>query len=512
MTPDLDAALAQLDRLPDLYPGPGGVAGIVHEGRVVAARAWGHATVAGAVAMTTATALPICSISKQFTCAAFLAHLEPETMEHRLADHLPLMGGARPGLRQMMANQSGLRDYWALAPLLGALPEGEFRRSDGPAVYGRMRTGHFAPGTSYSYCNQNFRIAADILQDETGRDLAEIYDATLFGPAGMAGARISPDTAVPPPGVTGYEGSPERGHVPVVNRLYWKGDAGITASIDDMLAWECFIDATRDDETGLYRRISAPPVFSNGAPASYGFGLAHERLPGGQAATGHGGALRGFRAYRMHVAEARLSAVVIFNHEADAHGAANRLIGAALGTPAPAPGRPGPVAGVWRDPTSGLLIRVDPALQGQTLRFATGPDPLRADGTGDGLRITPEGEGLRMVRPGENLDLLAEPVAPGPGGAIDGLYHWDELDAWLRIETRDGATHAVASGHFGTAQPERLHAVGRDTWVMPVLRSVDAPAPGDWTVSVRRAADGTPQGLTVGCWLARGLSYRRVSA
>jgi D-aminopeptidase len=38
---------------------------------------------------------------------------------------------------------------------------------------------------------------------------------------------------------------------------------------------------------------------------------------------------------------------------------------------------------------------------------------------------------------------------------------------------------------------------------------MDAPAPGDWTVLVRRDGAGKVSGLTLGCWLARGLDYQR---
>lgn len=36
-------------------------------------------------------------------------------------------------------------------------------------------------------------------------------------------------------------------------------------------------------------------------------------------------------------------------------------------------------------------------------------------------------------------------------------------------------------------------------------RSMDAPAPGDWILQVRHNAAGMVSGLTLGCWLARGI-------
>ena len=69
---DLSALETALDALPKRYPGPGGVAGIVKYGKVVATLAWGYANLDTAAPMTRATRLPICSISKQFTASALL--------------------------------------------------------------------------------------------------------------------------------------------------------------------------------------------------------------------------------------------------------------------------------------------------------------------------------------------------------------------------------------------------------------------------------------------------------
>src|SRR5690606_2544131 len=132
----------------------------------------------------------------------------------------------------------------------------------------------------------------------------------------------------PVDGVVGYEGNDAVGFFPATNRIYWTGDAGISASLEDMLAWERHIDATRDDAEGLYRRLSQPQSFSDGTAARYGYGLVHEKVDA-VAVTGHGGALRGFRLQRMHAASERLSVVVLFNHEADAHEAARMVLQAA---------------------------------------------------------------------------------------------------------------------------------------------------------------------------------------
>ena len=58
---------------------------------------------------------------------------------------------------------------------------------------------------------------------------------------------------------------------------------------------------------------------------------------------------------------------------------------------------------------------------------------------------------------------------------------------------------------------ERLHPVGPDTWVMCTTRSMDAPAPGDWTLRLKRDDTGSIIGFRLGCWLARHIDYIKVN-
>ena len=68
------------------------------------------------------------------------------------------------------------------------------------------RTLQFAPGTRYSYVNQNFRILSDIVQERTGRSFAELLRTRIFERAGMETAFLAADTRAMPDGTRGLRG------------------------------------------------------------------------------------------------------------------------------------------------------------------------------------------------------------------------------------------------------------------------------------------------------------------
>ncbi|WP_319530152.1 D-aminopeptidase [uncultured Cohaesibacter sp.] len=507
-----------LDDLPNRFRGPGGVAGVVKDGEVIAARAWGYSDLASRRKMTVGTRLPICSISKQFTCAVLLHHFDDfAPLNARLPELLPHFEGDLPTVEQLCHNQSGLRDYWALTILQGAKAEQTFARDDAFLMFDRMKTTHFDPGTSYSYCNANFRLVGELIEREIGRSLQGLLSETIWGPAGMKTAALLPDSRVPADGVIGYEGSEQSGYMPADNGIYWFGDAGISASLEDMLAYESWIDAERNNPDGLYNRISAEPTFKDGTPARYGYGLAHIEVAG-RKVTGHAGALRGFRAFRMHCASERLSVVVLLNHEGSAYGAAEALFHAAIGHVAPAPiAMPDGWEGQWLCPETNLLSAIETGKTDGHLHFATGGDPLHAadDGTLTGANVTlsRDGDTMVMARKDENLvsRLVPLPKSPiTPSEEFAGRYYSDELDATFTIVAEGGGLYAVCEGVLGAGIMERVHPVGPDAWIFVTRRSMDAPAPGDWTITAKRGFDGKIEGLVLGCWLARKICYRRL--
>ncbi len=515
----MTAALDRLiEALPRAYPGPGGAVAVLRAGVVLVRHAWGWANAERRIPFTPGTLFRMCSITKQFTCAALLdAFPDPSVLDGDVASRLPLLEQTAPGARLLCHNQSGLRDYWAVAMLHGSPAEALFGDAEAARIVAGTRTLHFAPGTRYSYVNQNFRMLSDILQDRTGRSFAENLRQRVFARAGMESAFLAADTSAMPDGTEGYEGSPASGFRPAVNRVLWTGDAGLGASLDDMIAWERHIDATRDDPDSLYGRLTAPVSFADGAAAPYGFGL-NRKTELGRDITGHGGALRGWRSHRMVVPAERISVVVMFNHLSDAHGAAVDLLGAVLGEAKPEPDESLPAPnwlGAYVEPQTGLAARIDAPQPGRVrLRYGHSAEVLnlRADGTAgsDGTRLRLGVGGLWMERPGENHVSLLTPHRGEAATDIAGRYRCAELDAELTVADAGGILTGGFSGFLGQGRMENLEPVGPDLWMLPCPRALDHTPPGDWTLAFRRDGSGEVAGVQVGCWLARALPYERI--
>jgi D-aminopeptidase len=507
-----------LQNLPRRYAGPGGAVAVLRNGELLVRHTWGYANAERRIPFTPRTLFRMCSITKQFACAAVLdAFPDPSVLDGDVQRRLPLLEVMAPTALHLCHNQSGLRDYWAVAMLHGSPVEAPFGDVEAAQVIGGTRTLHFAPGTSYSYVNQNFRLLSDILQERTGQNFADALRTRLFERVGMASAFLAADTRAMPDGTEGYEGTQATGFRAAENRIFWTGDAGMGACLDDMIAWEKHIDSVRDDPSALYARLAAPVAFADGTPASYGFGLARG-TQFGRAVIGHGGALRGWRSHRLYVPAERVSVVVMFNHLSDAHGAALDLLAAVLETERPKPAQTLPApswAVAYLDPPTGLLARIEAHEPGRIrLRYGYPPElmevtPEGAEAAGE-TRLRATDDGLWMDRPQENRRSRLRKLGPPAGAAgLAGRYRCAELDAWLSVEDAGGVPYGGFSGFLGQGRMELLEPVGEDCWVLPCPRALDHTPPGDWTLAFERDASGRAVAVTVGCWLARGLRYER---
>lgn len=507
----LDTAITSL---PLRYPGPGGAVAVLKDGQVLVRHAWGFANVERRIPFTPRTVSRLCSMSKQFTCGLVLDALgTPDLLDAALVHRLRHFEGRPPRAVHLCHNQSGFRDYWVLAMLLGASATSPFGDVEVGRLLDGMRTLQFDPGTQFSYTSLNFRLLGDLLADRLGRRLSDLARTHLFDRYGMESAICTFDTRAMPDGTEGYEGTPDTGFRPAENNIFWTGDAGFGASLDDLIAWERAIDAERDDPSGLYNRLSQPAYFEDGSLAAYGFGLFRETRRG-RSLTGHGGSLRGWRTQRLHSAADRISVVVLFNHMADARAAALELLDAVTGDTAAVYGNTTDLGwdGAWLEEETGLSASLVRRANGRyALRYLSAPETLSIDANGtarsDTVCLEPQENRLRMLRPMENRATTLRRLEGAALRTLEGSYVCDDfapsLDGRLKIVNAGGALYGVFSGAFGSGRMEQMRHVGGNVWILPCFRALDVAPPGDWTISMN------PDGfLTVGCWFARGLRYR----
>lgn len=524
-----------LEAIPSIYRGPGGAIAIVKDGELIAQKTWGYANLDERIPITPQTIMPICSISKQMVCALLL-DLENnppsevavngpfrDQMEKKIKDILPksITEDGKLTVRHLCDMQSGLRDYWAVAMICGAKPDDRFTiEEDGRKLLSKYKNLHFEPGQEYSYSNVNFYVLGRSIEAITGKALPNLLEERIFRPRGMKSAKLIPDTAQQPGDCVGYEGNEEFGFLPSVNRIEWSGDAGITASLDDMIAYEIFFDKEWSAK-GQYHKIAGSQSYKDGQKAPYSYGLSFIDI-GDLHTVGHGGALRGWRMQRRYVPRDRLSVVVMFNSENIKAGkAVEYIIRKALNLPEPPTSKVEPSSdwiGNFLDKETQLSLTVSEGPEGHVaVRYTRDVENIRlinaSRAENDENRATIDGDVLTIHRIDENRHLVAQRIPSEivtDGSFLQGHYSCGEMETTFFCQGRDNMLYGSFDGCLGRGPANLMKRLGENVWSWACPRGLDHTPPGDWTIVFHRNTSGVITGCTIGCWLARKLEFIKV--
>jgi CubicO group peptidase (beta-lactamase class C family) len=445
-----------------------------------------------------------------------------EQVEASLRDMLPksLKDGNSITVRHLCDMQSGLRDYWALAMICGSKPDARFTiEGDGNNMLSKYRTLHFEPGTEFSYSNLNFYILGRLIERVTKEPLPKLLEERIFRPRNMTTAQLIPDTAQQPGDCLGYEGNEEYGFLPSINRIEWSGDAGITASLTDMVAYEQAFHKEWSAK-GQYYTAASAQIYKDGHHAPYSYGLGHSVL-GGVAAVGHGGALRGWRIQRRYIETERMSIVVMFNSEnLKAGKAADYIVKKTLHLPDPPTSDVEPAAawfGHFVDRDTQLSLTVTKGPKGHVkVRYGRDPENIRLvapDRAEDDDNVaTIDGDTLTIHRVEENRTLVAQRIKDDvitDGSRLQGKYKSTEMETTFLCEGRDNMLYGAFDGPLGQGPANLMKRLGENVWTWACPRGLDHTPPGDWTVVFHEDAEGRINGCTVGCWLARRVEFTK---
>jgi CubicO group peptidase (beta-lactamase class C family) len=298
--------------------GPGAAVMVTRADTILLARGFGLADVDGGVAVTTATAFRLASVTKQFTAAAVLALIEAGKLrlDDRISDVLPDMPAyARDvRVRHLLAHTSGLPDYEVL---LGTGEGPQLSDRDVLTLLGRGTSLHFPPGTAWRYSNSGYALLALLVERASGEPFAGYLRRRIFDRAGMATAvahQEGIDTiASRAYGHSGRVGAWRRTDQSRTSAVL--GDGGVYASAEDLARWSAALDRGAVLEGASVRMATTPAPLASGAATSYGFGwfLDDHR---GHRRQRHEGDSIGFRTAIQRYPDERLTVIVLLNRGA----------------------------------------------------------------------------------------------------------------------------------------------------------------------------------------------------
>ncbi|HEX9031770.1 MAG TPA: serine hydrolase domain-containing protein [Streptosporangiaceae bacterium] len=491
---------------------PGLAVGVYLDGELACSATAGCAVPEHGVPVSEHTAFDIASVSKHMTsaCILLLARDGLVDLDGDIHATLPELALAQPvTLRQCLTHTAGLRDYFSLCDIAGipTLGMGEGRFLD--LVAGQAEL-DFPPGSSFSYSNTGYALAAVLARRVTGDSLAKLAAERVFGPLGMAATHFRDDVSLLVPRLaggylTGPGGSGFR-RLDVTEEVV--GDGAVVTTLADLASWHSFMTSGSVLGSDLRDGLLARQRLTDGTEIGYALGLESVDLEGNPA-WWHSGSWAGYRAaviylpgqragvsvlanrndrYPSHVAGAVATALVTGGDPATCYAAQS-------GIPAPpeqarteAPG----VAGLWHEPDQDVFVefavddgQVTCREHGQELRFVLGTDGSW-HGIGGAAAATYTQQARHLIsswglsaRPESRFERAApvppqEPTAPLPVG----IFRNEELRAHAEVSPDK---HGAAQIVIGLAAPRLLVPAGPGVW-----RST--PAGG--ALTVRLADDG----------------------
>lgn len=255
---------------------------------IVFRKGYGFADVARGAPYTPETRHAVASITKMFTSMAALKLRDAGKLklDDSICAHLAICPDAWKSVtvQQLMRHTSGIPDYEE--PLeLGSKKYLAVMQEEGTSLRlveeAKRKPLDFTPGSKFRYSNTGYLVLAEVVERAAGVPFNDFVTQALLRPAGMKRAGMFDGKTVPGGLAAGYThpelgwakllaGAPlTDGHLTAQPRLPLTppaGDAGLYATVDDLLAWSRAMDGG-----ALVPKSEAAEVFAPGLE-NYGYG------------------------------------------------------------------------------------------------------------------------------------------------------------------------------------------------------------------------------------------------
>ena len=292
---------------------PGLAVAVIQGGQPLKLRGYGLANVEHQVPVKPETIFQSGSVGKQFTAAAVMSLVESGALS--LDDSIRKFFPEAPRswqnvtVRHLLTHTSGVVNYTA-----GTI---DYRRdyTEGELVKAAYRLGlEFPPGSRWSYSNTGDLVLGALVRKVSGKFYGDLLAERVFGPLGMATARVISESDIVPNRAAGYrllEGklANQEWVAPMLNTT---ADGSLYLSLLDMVAWDKGLREGRVLKPESWAMVYTPARLTSGNPYPYGFGW-RVRPVAGQTVHEHGGSWQGFRTTISRYLGSDLTVIVLAN-------------------------------------------------------------------------------------------------------------------------------------------------------------------------------------------------------
>ena len=295
---------------------PGVAVGIAVGGTPIYRRGFGLASMELPVVLAPTIRMRIASMTKQFTCLAYMLLCEKGRagIDDSIGTWLPELHPVtrRVTMRQLMGHLGGLRDVHDIVWQLSGTGR-PISSTDLLALYQDIDDANAAPGTTWSYNNGGYLLLSAAIERIADRSLEEVLRQDVLEPAGMRDSLLRRvDTDFVPNSATLHMtvegGGFERSYLGTA----LAGEAGMVSTIDDMLRWLAHMDVPVVGSASTWALMKTPQRLANGTSTGYGLGLMVDPYRSIEALA-HGGSVMGANSYMLKVPAVGLDVVVLAN-------------------------------------------------------------------------------------------------------------------------------------------------------------------------------------------------------
>jgi CubicO group peptidase (beta-lactamase class C family) len=307
---------------------PGCSIAIVKDGVVVISKGYGLANVETDAPATAETVYRIGSITKPFTAALVMAHVEKGTvkLDDSIRKHLPELPEAfeKVTVQQLLNHTSGIASYTDL------LSFATVARTVGSAKamieMSAKAKPNFAPGEGWKYNNTGYIVLGELVAKLEGKPWAEALQEKIAKPLGLKSTRASDLAMIVKNRAAGYAPTKDGLTNASFLDMSWPYSAGVIEStVEDLVKFD----------SAYAGRLVKPETFAvmtttSAASKNYGLGWGISDVSGIRVVS-HGGSIPGFQSYIARVPSKKVSVIVLTNSNGgDAGTLGKKLLGLAV--------------------------------------------------------------------------------------------------------------------------------------------------------------------------------------